>query len=129
MVVKHLKGHEGRVYVSVRSLLLVGLCTHPHLNAAGHTPNPFYQLSLLNPFNAELFKSSQVLSYLILSSVSLWLILDTLIPVFEGVVDYSPQQQSVTNLRRSSEGEHVDGPQSRVSLTQTTAWTKREITQ
>lgn len=58
---------------------------------------------------------------MILSSVSLWLIVDTPVPVFEGIVDYGLQQQSVPNLRRSSEGEHVDGPQSRVSLTQTAA--------
>lgn len=64
---------------------------------------------------------------MILSSVSLQLIVDTLVPVFEGVVDNSLQQQSVSNLRRSSEGEHVDGPESRVSLTQTTASRKKDI--
>lgn len=36
--------------------------------------------------------------------------MDALKPVLEGIVDYSPEQQPVSNLRRSSEGEHVDGP-------------------
>lgn len=63
--------------------------------------------------------------FLILSSLSLWLIVDTSLPVFEGIVDYSLQQQSVSNLRRSPEGEHVYGPQGRVSLTQTAAQRKR----
>lgn len=40
-------------------------------------------------------------------------------PVFEGVVDDGPQQQPVSDLRRSSEGEHVNGPESGMSLTQT----------
>lgn len=40
------------------------------------------------------------------------------IPVFEGVVDYSPEQESVSNLGGSSESEHVNGPKSRMSLAQ-----------
>lgn len=44
-----------------------------------------------------------------------------LLPVFKGIVDNGPQQQPVSHLRRSSKGEHVDGSQSGVSLTQATA--------
>lgn len=34
MVIKYFKDHEGRIYVSVGSQILVGFCTHPHLNTA-----------------------------------------------------------------------------------------------
>lgn len=43
------------------------------------------------------------------------------LPVGEGVVDDSLEKQPVSYLRRSSEGEHVDGPQRWVSLAQTAA--------
>lgn len=46
---------------------------------------------------------------------------EELVPVFEGVVDDGPQQQSIPDLGGPSEGEHVDGSQSGMSLTQPTA--------
>ena len=39
-------------------------------------------------------------------------------PVLEGVVNDGFQHQSVTNMRRAPEVEHVYGPQGRVSVTQ-----------
>lgn len=48
-----------------------------------------------------------------------------LVPVFEGVVDNGPKQQPVSHLRRSSKGEHVNGSQGGVSLTQATAERER----
>lgn len=47
------------------------------------------------------------------------------VPVFEGVVDDGPEQQPVSHLRRPSEGEHVDGSQGGVSLTQAAAERER----
>lgn len=44
-----------------------------------------------------------------------------MLPVCEGIVDYSLKKQSVSYLRRPSEREHVNGPQSWMSLAQTTA--------
>lgn len=41
-------------------------------------------------------------------------------PVFEGVVNNRLQNQLVTNVGRATEMEHVDGPQGRVSVTQST---------
>lgn len=67
-------------------------------------------------------QASKIYSYL--ANVSLRLG-NNLVPVFEGVVDNSSQQQSVSNLRRSSKGEHVNGSQGWVGLTQSTA-PKRE---
>lgn len=37
MVVKNLKDHEGRIDVSVGSLIMVGFSAHPHLNAGANT--------------------------------------------------------------------------------------------
>lgn len=42
-------------------------------------------------------------------------------PVLEGVVNDGLQHQSVTNMRRAPEVEHVDAPQGRVSVTQAAA--------
>lgn len=54
-------------------------------------------------------------------SESFKLVVDGIVPVCEGVVNYRLQQQSISNLRRSSEGEHVNVPQSWMSPTETTA--------
>lgn len=42
-------------------------------------------------------------------------------PVLEGVVNDGFQHQSVTNMRRAPEVEHVYAPQGRVSVTQAAA--------
>lgn len=86
--------------MSVGSLLLVGLRAHAHLKAVAQQ-----DMTLSVSFSPESFK----------------LVVGSMVPVCEGVVDYRLQQQSVSNLRRSSEGEHVNGPQSRMSPTETTA--------
>lgn len=53
--------------------------------------------------------------------VILGLTVGNVLPVCEGIVDYSLEKQPVSYLRRSSEREHVNGPQSWMSLAQTTA--------
>lgn len=98
MVIKYFKYHEGRIYVSVGSLILVGFCTYPHLNTAAQD-------------DEETMIWFLVILVLILNNFFL--------PVCEGIVDNSLQKQSISYLRRSSEREHVNSPQCWMSLAQT----------